>query len=85
MASVFDVTIKVGCVTLNQVYGKLKPLQEKVKFIFFVNFITVSVEKKSAQKINPAIGTEALFDYKNGRNERIRIFLAKRDVPPGAH
>ena len=26
-----------------------------------------------------------LFDYKNGRYEKIRIFLAKRDVPPVAH
>ena len=42
----------------NEVYGKLKPLQEKVKYTFFSKLYYRVSRKKSAQKTNPAIGTE---------------------------
>ena len=43
----------------NEVYRKLKPLQEKVKYTFFSKlYYRVSRKKKSAQKINPAIDME---------------------------
>ena len=46
--------------------------------------------KKISSKNEPSYrhgGLEkgSLFDYKNGRYEKIRIFLAKRDVQPCAH
>ena len=74
----------------NEVYGKLKPLQEKVKYTFFSKLYYRVSRKKISSKNQPSYrhgGLEkgSLFDYKNGRYEKIRIFLAKRDVPPGAH
>ena len=59
----------------NEVYRKLKPLQEKVKYTFLVNFITVSAEKKSSQKINPAIGTEG---SKMGHFLTIKMVVTKK-------
>ena len=74
----------------NEVYRKLKPLQEKVKYTFFSKLYYRVSRKKISSKNQPSYrhgGLEkgSLFDYKNGRYEKIRIFLAKRDVQPGAH
>ena len=74
----------------NEVYGKLKPLQEKVKYTFFSKLYHRVSRKKISSKNQPSYrhgGLEkgSLFDYKNGRYEKIRIFLAKRHVPSGAH
>ena len=69
----------------NEVYRKLKPLQEKVKYMF----IAVPAEKKNqlnqSSYRHGGLEKGSLFDYKNGRYKKIRIFLAKRLVPPGAH
>ena len=74
----------------NEVYGKLKLLQEKVKYPFFNKLYYRVSTKKISSKNEPSYqhgGLEkgSLFDYKNGRYEKIRIFLAKRDVQPRAH
>ena len=74
----------------NEIYGKLKPLQEKVKYTFFSKLYYRVSRKKISSKNQPSYrhgGLEkgSLFDYKNGRYKKIRIFLAKRLVPPGAH
>ena len=74
----------------SEVYRKLKPLQEKVKYTFFSKVYYRVSRKKISSKNQPSYlhkGLEkgSLFDYKNDRYEKIRIFLAKRDVPPGAH
>ena len=74
----------------NEVYRKLKPLQEKVKYTFFSKLYYRVSRKKISSKNQPSYrhgGLEkgSLFDYKNGRYKKIRIFLAKRLVPPGAH
>jgi hypothetical protein len=50
----------------------------------------VSAEIKSAQKIKPAIGTEGskrrhFLTKKMVVTKKIRIFLAKTNVQPGAH
>ena len=73
----------------NEVYGKLKPLQEKVKYTFFSKLYYRVSRKKISSKNQPSYrhgGLEkgSLFDYKIDRYEKIPIFLAKRDVPPGA-
>ena len=74
----------------NKVYGKLKPLQEKVKYTFFSKLYYRVSRKKISSKNQPSYrhgGLEkgSLFDYKNGRYEKIRIFLAKGLVQAGAH
>ena len=74
----------------NEVYRKLKPLKEKVKYTFFSKLYYRVSRKKISSKNQPSYrhgGLEkgSLFDYKNGRYEKIRIFLAKRDMHPGAH
>ena len=74
----------------NEVYRKLKPLQEKVKYTFFSKLYYRVSRKKISSKNQPSYrhgGLEkgSLFDYKNGRYEKIRIFLAKRLVQAGAH
>ena len=73
----------------NDVYGKLKPLQEKVKYTFF-HKLYYRVSRKQNQLKNQlsyrhgGLKKGSLFDYKNGRYAKIRIFLGKRDVPSGA-
>ena len=74
----------------NEVYGKLKPLQEKVKYTFFSKLYYRVSRKKISSKNQPSYrhgGLEkgSLFDYKNGRYEKIRTFLSKRYLQPGAH
>ena len=74
----------------NEVYRKLKPLQEKVKYTFFSKLYYRVSRKKISSKNQPSYrhgGLEkgSLFDYKNGRYEKIRIFLAKGLVQAGAH
>ena len=74
----------------NEVYRKLKPLQEKVKYTFFSKLYYRVSRKKISSKNQSSyrhggLENESLFDNKNGRYEKIRIFLAKRDVPPDAH
>ena len=73
----------------NEVYGKLKPLQEKVKYTFFSKLYYRVSRKKISSKNQPSYrhgGLEkgSLFDYKNGHYEKIRIFLAKGLVQAGA-
>ena len=73
----------------NEVYGKLKPLQEKVKYTFFSKLYHHVSRKKISSKNQSSYrhgGLEkgSLFDYENGRYEKMLIFLAKKDVPPGA-
>ena len=59
----------------NEVYGKLKPLQEKVKYTFFSKLYYRVSRKKSAQKINPAIGTEG---SKRGHFLTIKMVITKK-------
>ena len=59
----------------NEVYGKLKPLQEKVKYTFFSKLYYRVSRKKSAQKINPAIGTEG---SKRGHFLTIKMVVTKK-------
>ena len=56
----------------NEVYRKLKPLQEKVKYTFFSKLYYRVSRKKISSKNQPSYrhgGLEkgSLFDYKNGR------------------
>jgi hypothetical protein len=74
----------------NDVYRKLKPLQEKVKYTFFSKLYYRVSRKKIISKNQPSYqhgGLEkgSLFENKIGRYEKIRIFLAKRHVQPGPH
>ena len=73
----------------NEVYGKLEPLQEKVKYKFFSKLYHRASRKKISSKNQSSYrhgGLEkgSLFDYKIDRYEKIRIFLAKRLVQAGA-
>ena len=58
----------------NEVYRKLKPLQEKVKYTLFSK-LYYRVSKTSAQKINPAIGTEG---SKRGHFLTIKMVVKKK-------
>ena len=60
----------------NEVYGKLKPLQEKVKYMFFSKlYYSVSRKKKSSQKTNPAIGIQG---SKRGHFLTIKMVVTKK-------
>ena len=54
------------------------------KLYYRVNRKKISLKNQpSCRHVGLVMGS--LFDYENGRYEKIRIFLAKGLVPPGAH
>ena len=68
----------------NEVYGKLKPLQEKVKYTFFSKLYYRVSRKKISSKNQPSyrhggLEKRSLFDYKNGRYEKNTNFPGQKE------